>query len=138
MDGEATKAEVKETSGSPAKKTSNKKRSESRRIRKGKQKTKKRVKRSRAKKRNKKVRVGRPPRGEGTTVVGVVLKKGERQGVRVADSLFKKLGQGAKAAGVPVSVLLRAGGIYLAELVVARKWKKAQVEAFLKKYGGAS
>ena len=127
MDGEATKNDTFEVPP-PAKKRVNKKRS----------KAKKRVKKSLARKRNKKARVGRPPRGEGTTVVGVVLNKGERMGVRVADSLFKKLVSGAKAAGVPQSVLLRAGGIYLAELVTSRRWKKAQVEAFLKKYGGAS
>ena len=132
MDGAETKAdEVKEAVKPPVKK-SNKKRP------KRKPKAKKRSKRARARKRNKKARVGRPPRGEGTTVVGAVLKKGERQGVRVSDTLFKKLHAGAKAAEVPVSVLLRAGGIYLAELVVARKWEKAKVHAFLKKYGGAS
>lgn len=134
MDGEATKHEPMEVPPLARKSKKKRKLKGKKSNKKAKRVTNLKVR----KKRNKKARVGRPPRGEGTTVVGVVLKKGERQGVRVADSLFKKLGQGAKAAGVPVSVLLRAGGIYLAELVVGRKWKKAQVEAFLKKYGGAS
>jgi len=133
MDGEATKNEPMEVPP-PAKKSRKKRKPKA----KSNKKPRKRVKKSRARKRNKKARVGRPPRGEGTTVVGVVLNKGERMGVRVADSLFKKLVSGAKAAGVPQSVLLRAGGIYLAELVTSRRWKKAQVDAFLKKYGGAS
>jgi hypothetical protein len=131
MDGEATKNEPMEVP--PPKPRSKKKRPKRKANKKA-----KRSKKVRARKRNKKARVGRPPRGEGTTVVGVVLNKGERMGVRVADSLFKKLVSGAKAAGVSQSVLLRAGGIYLAELVVSRRWKKAQVDAFLKKYGGAS
>lgn len=73
-----------------------------------------------------KVKLGRPPRGEGTNVVGV----------RVSDTLHKKLVQFAKKADVPIATVLRAGGIAFAES--AAKWPDDKLVLFLHEHGKPS
>lgn len=75
------------------------------------------------------LKIGRPVRGEGTTVIGV----------RLAQSMRDLLESAAKETGEPASVLLRAGGMHLASLILSKKWgSEEEVRAFVIKHGGAS
>jgi class 3 adenylate cyclase len=68
----------------------------------------------------------RPPRGEGSIVLGV----------RVAQSLRDELERVARDAGVPMATILRASGLALAR--TSQTWTREQLLAFVKKYGAAS